>query len=159
MIRKAVREDFKFFFAVKSEEDNIYWCGYRDKPTRENLQMFWDRNVPGNGTRDIYMILEKDHPVGYLYVDHISDKEAELSIGISIAESGKGYGKKAIEEAIALLSAKKVSAIGYIREDNDKSQRLISKAGMYRTEEYREMILPCGKQNRRIKLYKWKYDP
>ena len=34
MIRKARREDFEFFYTIKCEEDNLYWCGYREKPVR-----------------------------------------------------------------------------------------------------------------------------
>ena len=167
MIRKAVREDFDFFFSIKSEEDNLYWCGYRDKPRRENLQAFWDRYIPNDrehktypeGTvREIYIIQEEDHPIGYLYLDYISDKEAELSIGISHAESGNGYGTKAVKEAVALLNEAKLSAIAYIREDNDKSKRLFSKAGLHQTNEYKEMMLPRGECDTTIKLYQWKAE-
>lgn len=167
MIRKAVREDFEFFFAIKSEEDNLFWCGYKDKPVRENLLAFWNRYVLDDmelesyseeGSREIYIVQEEDYPVGYLYIDYISDKEAELSIGISITKSGKGYGTKAIREAVALLNAAELSAIAYIREDNDKSKKLFTKAGLHRTNEYREMILPFGEYDKSIKLYKWQTE-
>lgn len=167
MIRKAVREDFEFFFAIKSEEDNLYWCGYKDKPVRENLLAFWNRYVPDGvereshpegGSRKIYIVQEEEHPVGYMYIDYISDKETELSIGISITKSGKGYGTKAIREAVTFLNAAELSAIAYIREDNDKSKKLFSKAGLHQTNEYREMILPFGEYDRTIKLYKWQTE-
>lgn len=167
MIRKAVREDFDFFFSVKSEEENLFWCGYRDAPIRENLQRFWNNYVPNDGkrksymesrSREIYIVQEEDHPVGYLYIDYLPDSEAELSLGISNSESGKGYGTKAIKEAIVLLNARELSVIGYIREDNNKSQRLCSSAGMYQTNEYREMILPFGEFDKTIKLYKWETE-
>lgn len=167
MIRKAVHEDFEFFFAVKSEEDNLYWCGYRDKPVRENMLAFWNRYVSDEreresyldgGLREIYLVQEEDHPVGYLYIDYKSEKEAELSIGISSSESGKGYGTKAVKEAVGILGAEKLSAIAYVREDNDKSQKLFSKAGLHRTDEYREMTLPCGEYDKTVRLYKWKAE-
>ncbi len=167
MIRKAAREDFDFFFSVKSEEDNLYWCGYRNKPVKGNLQMFWNRYVPNNGegenysedrVREIYIVQEESHAVGYLYIDYLPDEEAELSIGISITQSGKGYGTKAVKEAVAFLNAAGLSAIAYIREDNDKSRKLFSGAGFWQTEEYREMTLPCKEDDKTIKLYKWKAE-
>ena len=45
MIRKARREDFEFFYTIKCEEDNLYWCGYREKPVRDDLHAFWKRYV------------------------------------------------------------------------------------------------------------------
>lgn len=176
MIRKARREDFNFFYAVKCEEDNLYWCGYREKPVRENLLAFWNKYVSEDGRdepaesdetaagrpcgerREIYIVQEENHPVGYLYIDYSANEKAELSVGISSMESGNGYGTKAVREAVEYLQAMKLSAVGYIREDNDKSQALVRRAGLIRTEEYKEMLLPCGKQHKLVKLYQWKSE-
>lgn len=176
MIRKARRGDFDFFYAVKCEEDNLYWCGYREKPVRENLLAFWNKYVPDDSgdepaksdetiadrpygeRREIYIVQEENHPVGYLYIDYSANKKAELSIGISSMESGNGYGTKAVKEAVEYLQAMKLSAVVYIREDNDKSQALFGRAGLIRTEEYREMPLPCGEQHKLVKLYQWKSE-
>lgn len=158
MIRKAVREDFDFFFSIKSEEDNLYWCGYREKPIRANLLAFWNKYVPDGTEREIYIVQEKNYPVGYLYIDYSTDTEAELSIGISITQSGKGYGTRAVKEALTLLHAAKLSAIAYIREDNNKSQALFEKAGLARTNKYREMMLPGKEDHKLVKLYQWKSE-
>lgn len=155
MIRKAAQEDFEFFFSVKNEEDNLYWCGYTEKPVRENLLLFWNKYVPDGIGREIYIVQEEDYPVGYLYIDYTADTEAELSIGISAAQSGKGYGTKAVKEAVMLLHAVKLSGIAYIREDNDKSQAVFGRAGLARTDKYREMTLPCKEGKKLVKLYRW----
>ena len=98
MIRKARREDFEFFYTIKCEEDNLYWCGYREKPVRDDLHAFWKRyvstdkesavedtdNMRGaflhNERREIYIVQEEDRSVGYLYIDYSANAEAELSI-------------------------------------------------------------------------------
>ena len=176
MIRKAESKDFDFFYSVKSEEDNLYWCGYQDKPVRGNLLAFWNKYVPHDkerafddeggmseirphdGSREIYIVQEENHPVGYLYIDYSGNGEAELSIGISAVQSGKGYGTRAVREAVALLREAKLSAIAYIREDNDRSQALFGGAGLARTDEYREMMLPCKESQKLVKLYRWKSE-
>ncbi len=176
MIRKARREDFDFFYSIKCEDDNLYWCGYRERPVRENLLAFWNKYIPNDkestpdaidetcgdclrgGMREIYIVEEENRAVGYLYIDYSEDAQAELSIGISNAESGNGYGTKAVKEAAAYLHTVKLSATAYIREDNDKSQALFKRAGLVRTDEYREMMLPCGENQKVVKLYRWKSE-
>lgn len=148
----------------------------RGETVRENLLAFWNKYIPNDkestpdaidekgddcpcgGMREIYIVEEENHAVGYLYIDYSEDAQAELSIGISNAESGNGYGTKAVKEAAAYLHTVKLSTTAYIREDNDKSQALFKRAGLVRTDEYREMMLPCGENQKVVKLYRWKSE-
>jgi len=170
MIRKARREDFEFFYTIKCEEDNLYWCGYREKPVRDDLHAFWKRyvstdkesavedtdNMRGaflhNERREIYIVQEEDRSVGYLYIDYSANAEAELSIAISSKQTGNGYGTGAVQEAVTYLYTAGLTPVAFIREDNNRSEALFERAGLIRTEEYREMILPCGGEQKSVSV-------
>lgn len=163
MIREAVAEDFEHFYQIKSEIDNMYWCGYTSAPKRESLWAFWNRNVPHTPARTIYMVLQEDFVCGYVYADTevlegTEKKGIELSIGISERYSNGGLATKAIEEACRMLTetGKDPLIYAYIRTDNLRSQRVFSKAGFVLTENFREMHLENQKEP--MKLYQWIYQ-
>ena len=56
MLKKATMMDFEDFFLMKSEEDNMFWCGYNRKPIKETLLAFWNKHILGNTFRTIYII-------------------------------------------------------------------------------------------------------
>lgn len=57
MVRKAIMQDFEYFYKIKSEEDNLFWCGYDKKPIRESLFKFWEKHVSEDSNRTILSII------------------------------------------------------------------------------------------------------
>lgn len=57
-IRLATKEDFDFFYELKSEDFNIFWTGGGTKPEKENLRNFFytavDRADEKKHTENIY---------------------------------------------------------------------------------------------------------
>ena len=160
MIREAIEKDFESFFRIKSEKDNLYWCGYNSAPDKEKLREFWKRNVPHTALRTIYMILKEEHICGYIYVDIVADPQSakrgiELSIGVSERFSNGGLATEAIRNICELLSESQENSeiYVYIRTDNIRSQKVFTKAGFVVTEEFRVMQLQ--NQNEPVKLYRW----
>lgn len=154
MVRKAIIQDFESFYKIKSEEDNLFWCGHDKKPIRENLFKFWKKHVSEDSNRTILTIIGGGIPVGYLYIDYKLD--IELSVGVSCQYTGHGIATKAISEVVKeLINIENKDIIAYIREDNIKSQHVFSKVGFKRTDIYQSMLLPTLEHE--IKLYKWIY--
>jgi RimJ/RimL family protein N-acetyltransferase len=153
MLRDATMDDFESFYKIKSEDDNLYWCGYDRKPIKENLFKFWNKYVTENTTRTIFIISWGGKTVGYMYVD--DDTDIEISIGISYSYTGQGLATKALGEVVQKLKTQNKNIIGYIREDNVKSQSVFRKVGFKITDVYRSMLLPTLEHE--IKLYKWVY--
>lgn len=40
-IELATIDDFDFFYEIKSEENNIFWTGHKEKPNKDNLLIFF----------------------------------------------------------------------------------------------------------------------
>ena len=65
----AEEQDFNFFYEIKADADNLFWCGYKEKPIRQNLINFWKNNInKKNIDRDIYIIKNLEIPIGYIYI-------------------------------------------------------------------------------------------
>ena len=156
MLRKARMDDFIYFYEIKSEEDNLFWCGYINKPIVGNLLSFWNKYIQDNNERTIFMIIVNNKPCGYVYVDYKSQNKVELSIGVSIKCSGKGIATKAIKEIVLKMQKHRISEIfAYIREDNIKSERVFAKSGFVKTSLYNKVKLENSLDE--IKLFKWIY--
>lgn len=154
-IRKAELQDFDFFYKIKSEDDNIFWCGHDAKPDRNNLKVFWSKYVPYNVSREIYIIREMDSSVGYIYIDFIDSDEIEVSIGVSSEYSGRGIGTKALKLITTNLQEDYKSIFAYIREDNIRSEKIFTKANFIKTDAEKR-ILHTKKTDVMI-LNKWVY--
>lgn len=151
---KAEIEDFDFFYDIKCEEENLFWCGYVTKPDRERLYAFWKRNITENPLRDIYIANANGESAGYVYVDYNSEEEIELSLGVSSKMSGKGYGTIIIRNLVEEYKDKYKYITAYIREDNIRSQKVFGNAGFVCLQE-KKMIMD-EKENKLV-LDKWQY--
>ena len=159
-IRLAEKEDFEFFFELKSEDYNVFWAGGSDKPKRENLLRFFDNAVDHASeaqARKIYIIEnEEKEKVGHLYI--IPDKEEHgLACAIMQRFCGRGYAKEAIRLGLAegrRLGFKRM--VDAIREDNVASMKAYTACGVRVTDKYREVFIP--KLNKNVKMYIIVYD-
>lgn len=154
MLKKAELSDFNFFFEIKSEEDNIFWCGHVKIPERQKLKSFWEEQITNNRNRKIYIIWERMGRVGYMYVDY-ADDYIEISIGVSLKFSGKGYATKAVKELTDFLNSQNdvcIPIVAYIREDNYKSQHVFGNASYEKSAEY---VLKSFGEEKSLRMEKW----
>lgn len=154
-IELATIDDFDFFYEIKSEENNIFWTGHKEKPNKDNLLIFFEKiikNCKKKEERKIYIIKEKNSGgVGYLYI--IPDKDNfDLASAILSKYQGKGFGKKAIQ--LGLEEGKKLGykkMVGSIREDNVASMKAYTACGVKLTQNYKMVYIP--KLNKEVKMY------
>lgn len=154
-IRLATKEDFDFFYELKSEESNIFWTGGEKKPEEENLRRFFYDAVDHAAepqSRKIYIIEnEEGEKVGHLYIIPRGE-EHDLPCAILSRYRGKGYAKQAIR--LGLMEGKRLGfkrIKGSIREDNLASMKAYAETGFKMTDEYREVYIP--KLGRTVKMF------
>lgn len=159
-IRLATREDFDFFYELKSEDFNIFWTGGAAKPEKENLRKFFDTAVDRAGekdTRKIYIVEnEEEEKVGHLYI--LPNGETyELACAVLSTFGRRGYAKRAIklglEEGRRLGFQRMVSSI---REDNIASMKAYTACGIQVLDEYKKVFIP--KLGKNVKMYTVVYD-
>lgn len=159
-IRLATKEDFDFFFELKSEEFNIFWTGGESAPERNNLEKFFysavdNAHVPE--CRKIYIIENEENlRVGHLYIIP-NGEEYELATAIREEFVGNGYARRAIrlglEEGKRLGFKRMVSSI---REDNVASMKAYKSCGVEVLNDYKEVFIPGLRKN--VKMYIIKYE-
>lgn len=156
-LEEATLEDFAFFYQVKSEAENLYWCGYLEKPKEENLLNFWNKTLKDKKKqRRIYICKVQAQSVGYVYLDRVEENGYEISVAIRDSEAGKGFGREAVRQAVILAQSEAPNEIfAYIREDNIRSQKLFERVGFQKQNQCRLLSLEnCDKES---KLWKYRY--
>lgn len=138
ILRKAEVSDFEFFYAIKSEINDILWTGHTGKPDHDQLLSWFERNITENPLREILIIEQNKSPVGYIYVDKIDKNLFELAIGVSENHSGKHIGRTALAATVKMIRKPNPDAmiIAWIREDNIASQKAFSNADFTITDDY-----------------------
>lgn len=88
MVRKAIMQDFESFYKIKSEEDNLFWCGYDKKPIRENLFKFLGKYTGhGIATKAISEVvkelinIENKDIIAYIREDNIKSQHVFSKVG------------------------------------------------------------------------------
>lgn len=159
-LRLANKEDFGFFYELKSEEYNIFWTGGNDKPQKDRLKEFFNNAIDKAkepDARKIY-IIENDEgeKVGHQYIIP-NGEEYDLATAICERFAGRGYGKTAI--MLGLDEGRKMGykrMVGSIREDNIASMKAYSACGVKVLDEYREVYIPQLDKN--VKMYVVVYE-
>lgn len=159
-IELAKINDFDEYYKLKTDDNNIYWTGWLNKPNYDNLKNFYFETISNQKSikeRKIYLAYENDRVIGYLYIDYVNNDTFALSPAISSEYQRKGYGKEIIKLGIQeglKLGYKNMEA--YIREDNIASQKCFEYNGAHRTNEYKKMFLK--NKNQEIKMIKYYYE-
>lgn len=159
-IRKAVASDFDFFYAIKCQDDNIYWTGHTALPLRDQLHQFFSSNIQNSdmlNKRTIFIVDEKCDgiSVGYLYLDPINSDSAEISIGIRQDFSGRGFGRQAVCALCNLANNHGFTNIyALVREDNIRSQKMFQHAGFEKTDTFKFQFIQNLKKEIRMITYK-----
>lgn len=153
-------ENYDEYYKIKSDENNIYWTGWSNKPNYDNLKNFFVDTISNLITikdRRIYLAYENNTVIGYIYIDYIDDETFALSPAISSEFQGKGYGKQIIGLGIKeglKLGFKNMEA--YIREDNIASQKCFEYNGANKTDIYKSQYIE--NKNQDIKMIKYLYQ-
>ena len=153
-------EDFDEYYKLKSDDSNIYWTGWFNKPDYDNLKRFYIETINNLKTikdRRIYLAYEDNKVVGYIYIDYVDDDTFALSPAISSEYQGKGYGKQIIDLGIQeglKLGFKNMEA--YIREDNIASQKCFEYNGAHKTDTSKNLYIE--NKNQDIKMVKYYYE-
>lgn len=153
-IELATMDDFDFFYEIKSEENNIFWTGHKEKPDKDNLLIFFEKiikNCKKKEKRKIYIIKKEEEKIGYLYITP-NKNTFGLATAILSKYQKNGFGKKAIQ-----LGLNEGKSLGYkkmidsIREDNIASMKAYTACGVKITQDYKMIYIP--KLNKEIKMY------
>ena len=159
-IKLAEIKDFDDYYRLKSDDTNIYWTGWSNKPNYENIKKFFIETINNLKTikdRRIYLAYEDNNVVGYIYLDYVDKDTFALSPAISCDCQGKGYGKLiiglGIEEGLK-LGFKNMEA--YVREDNIASQKCFEYNNAHKTDIYKNQYIENKKQE--IKMIKYFYQ-
>ena len=154
-IRLADKDDFDFFFELKSEDFNIFWTGGEAKPKEDDLKQFFYAAVDKAGEKDarkIYIVENEDGTkIGHLYIIP-NGEEYDLPCAILSNFGGRGYAKQAIK--LGLEEGKRLGfkrMVGSIREDNIGSMKAYTACGVKVLDEYKEVFIP--KLNKCVKMY------
>lgn len=159
-LKFAKIDDFDEYYKLKSDDSNIYWTGWSNKPNYENLKKFYIEtinNLKSIKDRRIYLAYVDNKVVGYIYIDYIDDDTFALSPAINSEYQGKGYGKQIIELGIQeglKLGFKNMEA--YIREDNVVSQACFEHNGAHKTDISKDLYIE--NLNKTIKMIKYYYQ-
>lgn len=158
-VRKANELDFDFFYAIKCEEDNIYWSGHTHSPEKNNLRDFFYAHIKNKDVyskRTIFVVEEeqKGETVGYVYFDPIDNSSGEISIGIMEQYSGQGFGRTSVCKVCNLVKTLGLKNIyAKVREDNVRSLKMFGNAGFKNTDEFEFQYIPnLDKNMKMIKL-------
>jgi len=144
LLRRAKPSDFDFFYSIKCETANIYWCGYKTAPDRDRLRNWFKENLR-NEKREILIYEVSGHPIGYSYIDK-TPGFYETSVAVSEKYESKGFGKEIISKTNEHIKLEnKISVIyAWIFNKNTASIRIHEKAGFRPTDETKEHALGDG---------------
>lgn len=142
-LRLAEQSDFEKFFALKSEQTNIYWSGYSAPPDRNDLHNWFIKNLSGSGHREILLGCIDDRVCGYLYLDAGSEA-FDISIGVSEDFRSMGIASKMLERARQYVRQEKecqrINA--WIYDDNAASIRAFERAGFTKCMDVNPRTVP-----------------
>ena len=155
-LRLAEKDDFDFFYKLKSEASNIFWTGHDSPPDRDGLQKYFDNILAYQDeklARKIYVILYNNSPVGTIYlIPSGSSEEFEIAPAVAEEHWGKGIARQAISLSLSLgkeLGLRKM--VTTIREDNISSLRAFQACGVHITDLYHMVYIPGLKKE--VKMF------
>lgn len=152
----ATTADIDFLFELKSEADSVYWGGFAGPPEHASLKRHYEQ-VLDQGVKTTLVIRYGETPAGVISYrfDEAGDCK-DYSINVSSRFAGRGIGRAALENNIALLRSTHPDCrriVALIREDNLRSQRIFSACGYALTDVFERRVL--GSDPKPISLYAW----
>ncbi len=133
-MRKATPEDLMFLFNLKNEKVVLQWS-FDQNPVDLETHKKWFAKKISDPLTALYIVENDGQAIGQVRFDVGPDNSAVISIDISSAYRGKGYGTEAIKESLDVLfqSHPEVKTVNsFIFLANTASQRAFTKAGFGR---------------------------
>lgn len=100
--QKCEEDDFKQYYTLKCDRENIIWAGHKIKPDKNKFRE-WFLEQLKRQDRIIFLAKAKEFPrdaIGYLYLDIIGENLLEISYGVNSKYKGKGIGTKIVKFAL-----------------------------------------------------------
>ena len=129
-VRPATQDDCRRLWDWRNESTTRAASFNSDFIPYQDHENWFSRKMRAQDTR-IFIVMDADaREVGYVRFSIEAD-EAEISVGVDIAERGKGYGADAIRMASdQILATGPVDRIlAYIKQDNPASLAAFQRAG------------------------------
>jgi RimJ/RimL family protein N-acetyltransferase len=118
----------EYFYNFKTLMDAEVWLTEATKLHKE-------------GVKEEYVIFDGEQFIGMISPGFISDTEATIGIWISPNQQGKGYGKKALEQLLEILTVRDIKTVHFDTEPNNiASIKLAESVGFVRIFEDSENV-------------------
>lgn len=134
-------DDFEDYYQIRCEPSDIYWMGHTSAPDYLMIYgVFSERLGPKTlsevGDKVIYMAKDtNDETIGFTMLS-LTDSGIEIGISLSQKKQGMGFGTEMISETLTLALVYDTTIYARIRDDNTASQRIFTKNGFVKTEQY-----------------------
>jgi len=140
ILLKATIENYDDYYAIRRENKNSFWTGYRNPPNYESFKNWFLERIEDT-ERDIYLLYIDDKCVGSLHVDFHS---SYIAIGYSVKEAfeGNGYATTLVSESIKISKQAKISRpylikiIAWINSQNYASIKVVEKNGFVKSKNF-----------------------
>lgn len=161
-LSKFTINDFKDFYSIKCEDNNIYWTNFASKPDEGELYI-WVKKQLNNEKRIILLAksFTENATIGYGYIDLINEElnSVEISYAISKKYENQGFGNEIVKLLVdfskkAFINLKKISA--WVLITNIKSQKCLLYNNFIETDNYREVLFTSNKY--KLKMIKYDYS-
>ena len=138
-LTQAKKEDFEDYYRIRCGKSDIFWMGFASAPDETVMKKVFEERTEDapfekDGDKRIYMINADGKNIGFVQFS-LAEEGIELGYSILEEECGKGYGSKALVEAVKLSGEFRNRVIAHIRDDNEASKKVIERAGLKPTEE------------------------
>ena len=104
--KKCKKEDFKSYYLLKCDKENIIWTGHKNKPNKNKLILWFNKQLKRTD-RIIFLGKSKEYSneaLGYLYIDIIEqdsyEKIVDVGYGVNSKYTKRGIGTNIIKFAI-----------------------------------------------------------
>lgn len=161
-LEKCTIDNFEEFYFLRCDDENLYWTGYKNKPIKENLKI-WYINQLKREDRIIFLAKNKANAntIGYLYLDIVGENKniCETGHGVHSKFKGRGIGTEIIRMALEYVN-KNLNFIsrvdGWILENNKGSIKTVLKNGYFKTDEVKKVFLDSTNKLEILRKYSYK---
>ena len=158
---RADSDCFRDLYFLKSQEHDVFWSGYLNKPDEDDFKVWYDCQLKRND-RLIFLarnISNKTELLGYLYIN-LFEKHIELSHGVNSDKQGLGVGTCIINFATNFCLSTKNNLVveAWIIEANVPSIRTFEKNGFRFTGRLKKSFQSSFEKEVILKNYKFESE-
>ncbi len=143
-LRDMTKDDFLYIIKWRNDPQINRYLTNRVKTKGEAEA--WSKRVKGNPKNWLKIILYEDEPVGYAIIEDVDESRRKCEIAIIIGSRnlwGSGIGHAVIKEMLEYCFDKLHlhRVLGIVSRGNDRSIRLLEKAGFMHEGTLRDSLL------------------